>query len=65
LEAGLSRSMKNSNLINYILSESGPLGLEEFLHAEGDKQAEEWENLLMVIVHSDLAQQKCDYSALC
>jgi hypothetical protein len=62
LEAGLSGSMRNSNLIHSDLSASGPSTLSiffnletkgmggGFLRIEGGKAAEDLENLLMAIV---------------
>jgi hypothetical protein len=76
LEAGLSGSMSNSNLIYSDLSASGPSnlyifftlktkGMGVFLRTEGYKAAEDLENLLILIVWMAFSQQKCDHNALC
>jgi hypothetical protein len=79
LEAGFSESMRNSNFIHsdlstlcqstfsifFTLETKGIGGGEIFSNIGGGKAAEDLENLLMAIVHIDLAQQNCDHSALC
>jgi hypothetical protein len=72
MEAGWSGSMRNSNLIHSDLSASCLLTFSTFFTWEtkeigrvGGKLVEYLENLLMAIVWIDLAQQKCDHSALC
>jgi hypothetical protein len=68
LEAGLSGSIKKSNLIHSDFYTSGPptlsifftledKGMGEFSRTKEDKAAEDLGNLLMAIVQIDLAQQ--------
>jgi hypothetical protein len=76
-EAGLSGSMRNSNLIHSDLSVSGPSTLSifftlektgmggQFSRTEGGKAAKDLENLITAIVWIEILQQKCDHSALC
>jgi hypothetical protein len=77
-DAGLSGSMRNSNLIHSDLSTSVPsflsifftletkgMGGRGFLRTEGGKAVEDLDNLLMAIVWIEILQQKCDHSALC
>jgi hypothetical protein len=74
-ESGLSVSMRNSKLIHSDLSVSCPStfsifftlvtkGMGGFSLIEGGKTAEDSENLLMVIIEIDLAQQKYDHSSV-
>jgi hypothetical protein len=64
LEASLSRSMKNSNLIHSDLSASGLLTLSVFFSLEiigmVGGEGGKLESLLIAIVKIDLAQQKYD-----
>jgi hypothetical protein len=75
LEAELSGSMRNFDLINTDLSMSGPFTLSIFFTLERKgmggvlahrrrQRIERFGNLLMAIVKIDLAQQRCDHSAL-
>jgi hypothetical protein len=73
-QAGLSGSMRNSNLIHSDLSASVPSTLSIFFNLEtkgmegggsraqkGGKAAADLENLLMAIVWIEILQQKCDH----
>jgi hypothetical protein len=75
-QAGLSGSMRKSNLIQPYFSLSDPKTLSIFFilelkgmgglsHIESGKEVEDLENLLMAIVWIEILQQKSDHSALC